>query len=68
MDSGYFVVQKFFEFYFRHRVVLKLRPTRGFVKVFVQKVNSLSVFIYFLELISITSLPVPSEPMLSYSR
>ena len=40
MVSGYFVVQKFFEFYFRHSVVLKLLPTRGFAKVFVQKVNS----------------------------
>ena len=55
MVPGYFVVQKYFEFYFRHSVVLKLLPTRGFAKVFVQKVNSFSVFIYFLKLISITS-------------
>ena len=34
MVSGYFVIQKFFEFFFRHGVVLRLLPTdQGFVQV-----------------------------------
>ena len=66
MVSGYFVVQKFFEFYFRHSVVLKLLPTRGIAKVFVQKVNPLYVLFIFWNWFQKQVLPVSSEPLLIY--